>query len=359
VICYYILKEGVILADSRAPGVEIKCDGKSLTKEAAKIVTDVMVESRLDLPGSFAVSLNDATLSSINSKDGQLREGVQLEIALGYDQKFSSLIKGEISAVSAEMSSLGVFARITGFDMLHRLSRGTNYRRYEDGGGEALADSKIAQNILNDAGLKPTVDDTGERSIPRVQDNRSDLDFLVMLSNLNNFYFYNEEDRVFFTASPPNRGELTLTWGKNLRTFYPRLNLNGLVNTLEIRGRDLALDESFMESADRDRKELQFLSSEGQDMIGRGSGGRSALSLHDPRIAGANDAKQFLPSATKNRQYLVSATGTCIGDSVLRAGTKLKIEGAGRFSGNYFVVRAVHRLNSRGYSTEFEARLTL
>ena len=343
--------------DNTAPGAEIKCDGKALPQQTAGLLAEVMVESRLDLPGSFAVTLIDASLEAINSNDGPLREGVRLDIALGYDQKFRSIMTGEIGAISAEMSAKGVLARITGFDMLHRLSRGTNYRRFEDGSGGALADSVIAQTLLNDAGLKPTVDDTPERGIPRVQDNRSDLDFLVTLANLNAYYLYSEDDRAFFSSSPPDRGEITLAWGKNLRAFYPRLNLNGLVNTLEARGWDVTQDESYAETLDRPREDLRFLSSAGQDMMGRGSGGRSALNIHDALITSGNDAKLLLSLVLRERQAIASATGSCAGDAGLRAGTKLKIEGAGRFSGSYFVTRAVHRYTIKGYTTEFQARM--
>jgi len=246
------------MADYTAPGAEIKCNGKLLAAQTAGMIAEITVESRLDLPGSFALTMADAALTSISAEDGPLREGIRVTIALGYDEKFTSLITGEISAIAAEMSSKGVLARITGFDMLHRLSRGTNYRRYEDGSGGALSDSMIAQTLLNDAGLKPTVDDTPERSVPRVQDNRSDLDFLVILANLNGYYLYNEDDRAFFSSSPQDRGEITLTWGKNLRSFYPRLNLNGLVNTLEVRGWDVSLDEGYAETLERSREDLLF-----------------------------------------------------------------------------------------------------
>ena len=346
------------MADNTAPGVEIKCDGKPLPAQTAGLVSEVMVESRLDLPGSFAVTLIDASLANISSEKGPLCEGVRLEISLGYNQKFQSVIMGEISTVAAEMSSKGVLARVTGFDMLHRLARGTNYRRYEAGSGDAQADSMIANTLLNDAGLKPTVDETAERSVPRVQDNRSDLDFLVMLANLNGYYLYSEGDRAFFSSAPPDRGEISLAWNGNLRAFYPRLNLNGLVNKLEILGWDVSLDESFAETLDRDRGDLLFLSSAGRDMMDRGSGGRSTLNIHDALITSSDDAKQFLPSAMRNRQSIVSASGSCSGDPSLRAGTKLKIENAGRFSGQYFTTRAVHRFSSRGYTTEFDARLT-
>ena len=347
------------MADNTAPGAEIKCDGKPLPQQIASQVTEIMVESRLDLPGNFAVTLNDTSLASINSKDGQLNEGKRLEISLGYDQKLRTLITGEISVVSAEMSTHGVFARVAGYDLLHRLSRGTNYRRYESGGGDALSDGVIARSLLNDAGLKPTVDDTPDRSVPRVQDNRSDLDFLVILANLNSFYLYSEDDRAFFSASPPDRGEIALTWGVNLRAFYPGLSLNGLVNTLEVRGWDVSLDESFVETMDRPRGDLLFLSSSGRDMMDRGSGGRSVLSLHDALIASGSDAKQYFPSVLRGKKSIASATGSCIGESGLRAGTKLQIQGAGRFSGDYFVTRAVHRFNSRGYTTDFNARMAL
>ena len=354
-----VIQGGLSLADKTAPGAEIKCGGNPLPEQTASKISEVMVESRLDLPGSFALSLTDASLTFIDSKEGTLNEGVKLEIALGYSPQYQSLITGEISAVYAEMSAQGVYSRVTGFDMLHRLARGTNYHRFETGSGEALTDGDIAKSILNNAGLTPTVDQTPERSIPRVQDNRSDLDFLVMLAGLNSFYLYSDGDKGFFSGSPPDRGEVELEWGQNLRAFYPRLNLCSLVNTLEIRGWDRSQDESFAETEDRPRNDLLFLSSAGRDMMDRGSGGRSSLNLHDSLIADANDAKRFLPGAMRNKQYFVSASGSCSGDASLRAGTKLKVRNAGRFSGDYFVTRAVHRFNSRGYTTDFDARMTL
>ena len=346
------------MASNTAPGVEIKYDGKPLSKQIAGLISDIAVETRVDLPGSFAITLMDASLATVDSKSGQFCEGVKLEIALGYNQNFRLLMTGEISAVSAEMSAQGVFVRVMGFDMLHRLSRGTNYHRFESGAGEALTDSVIARTLLNDAGLKPTVDNTPERSVPRVQDNRSDLDFLAMLARLNGFYLYSEGDRGFFSESPPNGGELTLSWGKNLRSFYPKINLNGLVKTLEVRGWDPSLDESFTETKDRPREDLLLLSSAGRDMVERGSGGRSALDVHDALITSSDDAKRFLSAAMLNKQAVSFASGSCAGNMDLTAGTKLKIEGTGRFSGNYIVTRTVHRFNSGGYTTEFDARMT-
>ncbi|MCL2707218.1 MAG: hypothetical protein FWE97_03560 [Dehalococcoidia bacterium] len=347
------------MQDYTAPGVEIKCDGASLSQISIEAVTDVMVESRVNLPGSFALKLVDNTLALIDRGNGSLHEGVRLEISLGYKGTFKKLITGEISTVLAEMSAQGVFTRITGYDMLHRLSRGTSYRRYETSNGEALPDSAIAQTILNDAGLKPTVEETSARNVPRVQDNRSDLDFLTMLAALNDYYLYNTDDRVFFTHTPPNRGELTLTWGNDLRAFFPRLCLNGRVNTLEVRGRDVSIDENYVETVARPRDDLLFLSSAGRSMMERGSGKRSVLNMHDSLITCASDAKQFISDTLRDRQALVTATGSCAGNTDLLGGTMLRIASTGRFDGDYFVTRAIHRLSKRGYATEFEARMVV
>jgi len=352
------------MQQNTAPAAEITIGGNPLSASDAKKLTDVTVETRLDLPGGFDVMFSDSALALIDKDNGPLREGLRLEIALGYDKKLKTLITGEIGTVSAEMSDRGVFVRAVGYDMLHRLARGTSYRHYESGDNppKAISDSSIAETLIKAVGLSANVQQTHSRNIPRTQDNRSDLDFLVMLARLNGYYLYSEGDSVFFTADPPNRGELNYSWGKDFMAFYPRLCLNGLVKTLENRGRDVAAAENYAETLDRG--DLSFLSSAGRNMLSRGSGGRtsedrSVLNLQDAMITDANDAKSFLAGAMRDSQALVAAGGSCVGDPELIAGAVLKVASAGRFSGNYSVIRAVHRFNGLGYSTDFQLRMNL
>jgi len=335
----------------------IKCDGTALSDFELSSMTGLMVESRLDLPSAFAITLSDRYLSLIDKDKGLLREGVGLEISLGYDQKFSRLITGEISAVSAEMSPQGVSSHVAGFDKLHRLARGTSYRSFGDSADGAQPDSLIAQTLIKEAKLDPMVSQTHKRNAPRTQDNRSNLDFLVMLAKLNGFYLYADDNSVYFTCDPPDRGEIEFEWGTSLTSFYPRLSLDGLVETLEVRGRDASLDENYKETLKHTRDELLLLSSAGNKMLERGSGDHSALNLHDALITGADDAKTFLRRVMREKQAVIVADGSCAGDPKLLAGTALKITGAGRFDGKYFVTRAVHRFDDNGYITEFEARI--
>jgi phage protein D len=352
------------MPDNTAPAVEIKCDGNPLPSQAKKMLTEIQVESRLDLPGSFTVTLADSSLAFIDKEEGPLREGVRLEIALGYEKDIKTLITGEIGTVGAEISSRGFFSRIAGFDMLHRLARGTNYRHYEsnDAPPQAISDSVIAETLIKAAGLTPKTDSTHSRSLPRTQDNRSDLDFLFMLAKINGYYLYSEDERVFFTLEPPDRGEISLVCGKDINAFYPRLSLNSLVKTLETRGRDIAAAEIYQETLDR--KDFSAISAPGQEMLARGSGGRSSedrsiLNLHSAMISDANDAKPFLAGLMKEKQAIITARGSGSGNPEIRAGTVLKITEAGRFSGSYLVINAIHRFSVRGYSTDFELRMKL
>jgi len=335
----------------------IKCDGTALSDFVLSSMTGLMVENRLDLPGAFAITLTDRSLSLIDRNKGLLREGVGLEISLGYGQKFSRLITGEVSAVSAVMSPQGVSSHIAGFDKLHRLARGTSYRSFGDSADGAQADSLIAQTLIKEVKLDPVVSETHKRNAPRTQDNRSNLDFLVMLAKLNGFYLYADDNSVYFTGDPPERGEIEFEWGNNLISFYPRLSLDGLVETLEARGRDASLGENYEESLNHSRDELLLLSSAGNEMLKCGSGGRSALDLHDALITGSGDAKAFLRRVMREKQAVIVAGGSCTGDPKLLAGASLKITGAGRFDGKYFVTRAIHRFDDNGYITEFEARI--
>ncbi|MCL1873314.1 MAG: hypothetical protein FWF85_04270 [Clostridiales bacterium] len=352
------------MPDQTAIAAGIKCEGNPLPPQVMGARVEIMVESRLDLPGSFCLTFADPSLDFIDKAKGSLREGIQLEISLGYEKDLKTLITGEISTVGAEMSSLGSYVRVAGYDLLHRLARGTNFRHYEssDSQAKATSDSRIAEELAKAVGLNLKFKETLSRDIPRSQDNRSDMDFIVMLARLNGYYLYCEGNDLFFTDEAPDRGELNFTWGKDLISFYPRLCLDGMVKTLENRGRDVSLADNYFEKIDR--ADLAFLSAEGQAMLNRGSGGRSSkdrsiLNLYETMVGDANDAKPFITGFMRDHQALVTAGGSCKGNQNLRAGAKLKIDKAGRFSGTYLVTRAVHRINSSGYITEFDLRMNL
>jgi hypothetical protein len=58
----------------------------------------------------------------------------------------------------------------------------------------------------------------------------------------------------------------------------------------------------------------------------------------------------------RNLDETITATGNLVGDRRVRARTVLAITGVGRFSGEYYITSATHKLGGNGYQTEFTAR---
>jgi len=365
---------------STAPDFTILCDDIKLSQYNAKKVVELMVESRLDLPSAFAITFTDRNLSMIDREKGLLREGVAVEISLGYDEYQKKIFEGMVSTVSAEMSPNGVYSYVAGFDYLHDLARGTSYCRYVNSDDGTLEDSLIAEEIIKGAGLKPVVTQTHVRRTPRTQDNCSDLEFLTKLAQLNGFWLYAQGEHIHFSDSPPNRGNIALFWGYELQTFHAKLSLDGLVKTLIVHGRDASLGENFFLAMERDDEELKLISKQGLYMLGYSAsfieGGDDAenqtanrpttsaddddselpaLNLSDAMVTSMSDADVYLDSVMRDKQTLIKANGSCAGDPDLLAGVVLEIGGTGRFDDSYLVTRAVHRYNNSGYTTEFEA----
>jgi len=356
------------------------CGDRELMPYNVNKLTELMVESRLDLPSAFAITFTDYNLTVIDRIEGDLREGVIVAISLGYGGQHKKMFEGVVSTVSAEMSQNGVYSYVAGFDYLHDLARGTTYYHFVDSADEAQEDSMVAWRIIKEAGLKPVVTQTHKRNTPRTQDNRSDLEFLTMLAHLNGFYLYAEGRKIHFSDVPPNRGKVRLDWEEGLHTFYAKLSLDGLVKTLVMHGRDPSLGENFEVTLRRDDKEMKMISKLGLSMLGydasfienkKTTDSQTAnsptvgmndvdddypeLFLSDAMVTSMTDAEGYLDSVMRDEQNLIVVNGSCTGDPDLLAGVVLEIGGAGRFDDSYLVTRAVHRYNNSGYTTEFEA----
>jgi hypothetical protein len=90
----------------------------------------------------------------------------------------------------------------------------------------------------------------------------------------------------------------------------------------------------------------------------------SVLEIVDQPIASPADiTNSALIIAHEIRQKLnnrLTGTGTCVGDTRIRAGAMIRIEGVGPdFSGDYRVASATHIIDGSGYRTSFEVRKEL
>ncbi len=141
------------LPDIYVPSFEIKVEGRRLEANVAKTVLEVRVTDHRDPPGEFSFRLNDPQLKHVNREDGLFAEGKRVEISLGYLGNLRRMIVGEISAVVVDFPGSGpATVEVEGFDLLHALTRGTVYRRYE------VPDHQIVFEIAAESGMKCSAD---------------------------------------------------------------------------------------------------------------------------------------------------------------------------------------------------------
>lgn len=346
-----------LLPNIYVPTFEMKVEGKGLELDIARNILEIGVTERLNPPNQFSFRLNDPTLKFINREDGLFTEGKRVEIAIGFVGNMRKMIVGEISALTADFPSSGpATLEVQGFDLLHRLTRGTVYRRFAGSTPDSgLPDSQIVNRIAEEMGLRPSVDSTPMRTKARVQDYMTNLSFLEELARVNGYFLWVEEDTLYFKQKRPTPGRLQLEWRRTLMSFSPRLSTAGQVKAVEVRGWDPLQKQSFSARAERSMASTAELSSTGQQQLVRGTGGRSELVITDAPVSSAQEAQALAESVLADRQQTAfTGSGTSVGHPDMRVGTILELSGIARFSGNYAVTEVTHTVSDSGYQTSFQ-----
>jgi phage protein D len=351
-----------LLPDIFVPTFEMKVKDKPLDQLSAKSITEISVSLQLNPPSQFSFTLNDVKLGFIDAQTGTFTEGTKVEISLGFVGNTKSMIVGEISALNASFPNSGpATLHVEGFDLMHRLTRGTAYRSF--GGpdpGNGIPDSQIVTQIAGEVNLTPAVDTTPARTEPRVQDHQSNLAFIESLAEEDDYFLWIDRDTLHFTSSQPAPNTVRLEWGKTLMSFTARLSTAGQVNAIEVRGWDPIQRQSISARAERRGLAQQALSATGQQQVAQGAGGASARVIEYARVTSTQEAQALADKILFDQdRELVTGNGTSAGPPDIGPGTILDLSGMGRFNGEYVVEQATHSIGGGGYQTSFEVKRRL
>lgn len=342
-----------LLPDIYVPTFEMKVQDKPLSARDAKSILEISVTEHLNPPSEFSFRVNDPKLKFINKENGLFTEGTKVEISIGYVGSTRSMITGEISALTADFPSSGpATLHVQGFDLLHRLTRGNAYRKFDGSTPDSgLADSDVVSKVASDVGLQLSADSTATRTKPRVQNYKSNLAFLEELALANGYSLWVEGSTLHFKKAPPERKTIRLEWGKTLLSFSPRLTIAGQVNAIVVRGWDPIQKQSISSPS----KVTRDLAATGQEQIGRGAGGKSELVIQALSVSSTQEAQALADKLLSDQlQGLITGNGTSAGEPEMQVGTVLDLRRVGRFSGNYVVQRVTHTVSEGGYQTSFE-----
>ncbi len=348
-----------LLPDIFVPTFEMTVNGSPLKPLIAKTILSISVTEHLSPPSEFQFELNDPMLEFIDKQEGLFKEGSRVEISLGFIGNTRKMMVGKISALTAHFPNSGpATVTVAGFDLMHAMTRGTIYRKF--GVDKGIPDSKIVEQIAQEAKLTPSVDPTPARDAPRVQKCMTNFAFLEMLAELNHYFLWIEGDTLNFKREQPARDPIKLEWRKTLMSFSPRLSTAGQVNSVQVRGWDPIQKEPISARVQRSGAAMQELASEGQDQIAQGTGGKSERVIEDVKVTNVGDAQALAEKILfEQSRALITGNGSSAGPPNIRPGTILELSGIKRFDGEYVVEQVTHSISDSGYQTSFEVKKTL
>ena len=138
--------------------VNVKFDGKtklgSFELKDGDHIHRIEVDDRLESPTAFSVTLKAADTTASSDKTfavlDAIKLGMEVEILLGYGKE-ETVCKGEVSRIEPEFHRSGNLVRISGYDIVHRLTRGTNSRVWGDGHKAKVKVGDVAKDVIKDS----------------------------------------------------------------------------------------------------------------------------------------------------------------------------------------------------------------
>lgn len=319
-----------------------------------------------------------------------LRVDKKLTLALGYaSAPLEEVFVGEITGVSPTFPSGGMpTINVVAQDFLQRLTVGAKYRSFAldipTVGKFPLPDLLVADLVAATNLLVPAVDAAGAavsflalmlayaidpleaRKVIRLQEGASDFEFLTGLARDNGWEMsidhgseprgYVLHFRSLFSDFSPG---VTLTWGKSLIEFTPKLSTVGQIGAVSTRVWISAIRTEFVIVLgwDFDRAAFDFQLYPGLGALDPLLVGKSGGVLSMPPEGPANIPKMLLGELLPRLNSRQTGTGSAVGDTRLKAGVVVNLEGLGdQFGGLYRITSATNTIDGSGFRTTFEAR---
>jgi len=345
-----------MLDENTSPESRILVNDVEIAPDLQVDVLETMVAQYVEGGDLFEITINVLDSRNLRIKwidSDQLTPGNRVEIKAGYRGKLATLLVGEITALKANFGSdKAATVRVQGFDRLHRLRRGKRTRAFSE-----IKDSQIAERIASELGLTADVQDTRIVHPYLLQNNLSDIDFLLMRARRIRYEVLIEGGTLIFREARNNLGEtLALEYQKDLKWFQPRLSTAELAGEVTVRGWNPATKEAIL-GVGRPGDETTLM---GGKQIGPvladSAFGKASAAIVEVPVASQVEADQMAKALFNDMALgLICGDGEAVGNTSVAAGTTIRLAGLGtRFSGVYYIRRAEHRIApNTGYVTKF------
>jgi phage protein D len=334
----------------------VRVNGSPLPDAAAHDLLAVDVYEDLDAPGMCTLLLNnwDAIKQKITWSDDKLfTEGGAVEVEMGYVDNLTKIFDGEITGLELAFETTAPPRLIVRcHDRRHRLLRGHKTRAFVK-----KKDSQIASQIAGEDGLSGQVEDSKVVLEYVLQHNQTDWEFLSERAARIGYEVVVDAKKLLFRPYQHQQSAvLTLKREEALIEFFPRLVTLHQVDKVEVVGWNT-----------KEKKAVVGAASAPNGSMGRSSGAQASKKAFgaasgrggDQPVLSAEEAKALAQGQLDERALaFITGDGLCQGDTKLRAGKVIEIEGFGkRFSGQYYVASTRHSIRPEsGYRTGFTVK---
>jgi phage protein D len=344
------------LAFGFAPSFRVRASGTALAADIAANISSISVTSAPQ-------TLNECSFTLVNAypkmrwthgfEASLFDPGTSIQVEMGYPARMKKLFDGEIVSVAPDFpESGGPTVQVTARSRLHWLTLGKHTRSWQD-----ATEADIVGQIAREAKLSSKVDPTTVKHPYVLQPNQRDLDFLLARARMIGFEVLVEAKTLIFRkAVTGGRAAVTLEWGRTLKSFRPSLDPTRQVTEVTVRGYDPKKKEAIVGKASGSSQPAGMGGKQSGSKLLSGEFGRDAA---DVEICPPPASQQEADARAKARlgeitRDTVVGEGSCVGLPELVSGGVVDLKGLGpKFSGTYYVTRAVHSIGGGGYDTSF------
>lgn len=312
------------------------------------------VKERHAEPGRFPAG---GTLNWLDS--GTLEEKKEVAIELGYLGNMAQRFLGVITTITPTFPESGVpTVAVRGQSLYDRLLKQCDTKPFRK-----KTDSGIAGEIATLLGLSSTVDDTVAEH-PLVSSGSGTYASILQERAGRIGFELTVKERTLYFQKPrylvDKGAQLTLEWGRTLKSFSPTLSTYRKVTHVKVRASQTTNGRGKDPVADSvgPGEERARLGSRTASEIAMELSGKNEILAEDHLAVSQQEAREVaLAKLEASSLEFITGRGSCNGNPALKARTVIELKGLGaRFSGNYYVTSVTHTIDSSGYRCDFEVK---
>ena len=324
---------------SYVPRFVVDVDGEQFHEYTGE-VTEVVADTTTDGADHCSFTLihpfdhEQVDFDGLNIDD--FEHGGAVEVKMGYghqDDSLTTVFTGEIYSIEGSFpAGQPPSVRVSAYGPLHTMMQGTSSNTWEESSLKDVV-TDLSQPYFDET----TIEKATIEKDAFIQNDQNDYRYVSSLADKYGFECFSSLGEFFFRPTDGStREELDtkLYFGETLESFTVEESTANQIGSVTVRHWDDEQQEA---------------------IVGTAKGDDDATGEEVYRIPVESETEAEAIAKAKVQRESISGSGETFGIPEISAGTVITIDGVGeKFSGDYYVTRATHRIGASGYTMSFD-----